>query len=100
DGTFEPAIRQGVDSDRRGLARPQSRDLRLLEIRVDIYLVERNQTCEPLPRLHVIAALHCAVADDAVERSADHCERQIPLGFGKRRLELLEGARRLLALTL
>ena len=45
------------------LAGPQPRELRLLEVGVDVDRVERHQAREPLAGLHVVADLHRAVAD-------------------------------------
>ena len=60
---------QRVDRDRHRLARAAAGELRLLEVGVDVDVVERHQAGEPLARLHVVADLHGAVADDAVERA-------------------------------
>ena len=78
--------RQGVDADRHRLAGPEAGELRLLEIGVDIDVVERHQARQPLAGLHVVADLHGAVADDAVDRRADDGEGQIALGLGQCRL--------------
>ena len=50
--------------------------------------------------MHVVAALHGAVADDAFERRADGCEREVTFGLGERRLQLVERARGFLLLRL
>ena len=71
----------------------QPRDLRLLEVGVDVNRIQRHEAGEPLRRLHVVADLHGAVADHAVEGRLDHREGQIALGLGERGLELLQGAR-------
>ncbi len=76
------------------------RELRLLEVRVDIDGIEWHQAREPLPGLHQIADLHGAVADHAIERRADHGERQIALRLGERGLELIKRAERFDLLSL
>ena len=87
-------IRIGVDRDGDRLARTQIGELRLLEIRVDIDRVERDEAREPLPGLDQVADLHGAITDHAVERRADHGKGQVALCLGQRRLELLERAER------
>ena len=82
------------------LAGPQLRELRLLEIGGDIDLVERNEAREPLAGLHIVAGLHRAIADHAVDRRADDGEGQIALGLGERCLEFVERVDRLLLLSL
>jgi hypothetical protein len=76
------------------------RQLRLLEIGVDIDVVERHEARHPLPGLHIVAGLHGAIAEHAVDRRADDGERQIALGFRLRGLELVERANGLLLLRL
>src|SRR5262249_53169954 len=82
------------------LAGLQSRELRLLEIGVDIDGVERDQTEEPRAGLHVVAHLDRAVAHRAVEGRAYLREGEIALGLGERGLQLLERAPRLFLLAL
>ena len=83
-----------VDRDRHGLAGMQVGELRLLEVGVDVDVVERHEAGEALARLHIVAALHGAVADDAFERRADGGERQVALGLGERRLQLVAACAR------
>ena len=52
----------------------QARDLGLLEVGGDVDIVERHEAREPLAGLHVVAGLHGAIADHAVDRRADHGE--------------------------
>ena len=82
------------------LARPQPRELGFLEVGVDVDRVERHQARQPLAGLHVVAGLHRAVADHAVDRRADVGERQIALGLGERGLEFVERTDRFLLLAL
>ena len=93
-------IGQGIDADRYRLAGAQARKLGLLEIGVDIDVVERHQAGDALPGLHVVAGLHRAIGEHAVDRRADHGEGEIALGLGQRRLEFVERARGLLLLRL
>src|SRR5262245_21717063 len=72
------------------LARCQSRELRLLEIGIDIDSIERHQASEPLTRLHVVADLYRAITNDAIEGGTDDGEREVALSLGKRRLILLK----------
>ena len=67
-GAVDRVAAQRVDRDRHRLAGLQLAELRLLEVRVDIDRIERHQAREPLARLHVVADLHGAIADDAVDR--------------------------------
>ena len=83
-----------------GLAGPQAAELGLLEVGVDVDVVERNEAREPLAGLHIIAGLHGAIADHAVDRRADDGERQVALGLGERGLEFGERRDRLLLLAL
>ena len=92
-------LRQRVDSDRDRLPGPQAGDLGLLEVGGDVNLVERNEARQPLAGLHIVAGLHGAIADHAVDRRADDGERQIALGLGQRRLELVERGDRFLPLA-
>ena len=73
-----------------GLAGPQACELRLLEVGGDVNLVERDEARQPLAGLHIVAGLHRAIADHAVDRRADDGEGQIALGLGERGLELVE----------
>ena len=79
-----PASASTLIDDR--LAGLEPRELRLLEIGVDIDVRQRHQARQPLAGLHEIADLHRAVADDAVDRRADDGEGQIALGLGQRGL--------------
>ena len=97
---MDVVVGQRVDRDQHRLAGAQPRELRLLEVGVDIDVVERNQAREPLAGLHVVAGLHRAVADHTVERRADDGERQIALGLGQRGLQFVERAGRFLLLAL
>ena len=100
DRSLDGVLGQSVDGNGDGLAGPQPRELRFLEVGVDVDRVERHQARQPLAGLHVVAGLHRAVADHAVERRADDGERQIALGLGERGLELVERTDRFLLLAL
>ena len=99
DRALDRMLGQRVDRDRSLLAGAQTRQLRLLEVGVDVNLIERHEAREPLAGLHVIAGLHGAIADHAVDRRVDDGERQIALGLGERGLEFVERRDRLLLLT-
>ena len=71
DRALDGVLGQSVDGNGGGLAWPQPRELRFLEVGVDVDRVERHQARQPLAGLHVVAGLHRAVADHAVERRAD-----------------------------
>ncbi len=90
----------GIDADRDLLAGLEPRELRLFEIRFDVDIVERHEAREPLPGLHEIAGLDCAIADHAGNRCTDFRERQIALGLRQCGLQFLDRARRLLLLRL
>src|SRR5215472_13093201 len=98
--SLDRAAGQRVDGDGDRLAGLQTRELGLLEVGVDIDRIERDHAGEPLARLHVVADLHGAIADHAVDRRPDGGEGEIALSLGLRRLELLERARGLLPLRL
>ena len=100
DRALDRMLGQRIDRDRSRLAGAQARQLRFLEVGVDINLIERNEARKPLAGLHVIAGLHGAIADHAVDRRADDGERQIALGLGERGLEFIKRRDRLLLLAL
>jgi len=89
-----------VDGDLGRLAHAQLAELRFLEVRVDIDVVERHEARQPLSGLDVVAGLHRAIADHPVERRPDDGERKVALGLGQRRLQMLERALGLLLLRL
>ncbi len=92
---------QRIDTDRDRLTGLQARELRFLEIGIDVDAIERHQAGEALAGLDVIADLHGAIADDAVDRRADLGKGKIALGLGLRRLQFRKhaGGLRCCALT-
>ena len=85
-------VRERVDGDVRRLPRPQVGELRLLEVRVDIDVLERHQRHQPRARLHIFARLGRAVADDAVEGRAHDRVVEIELRLVDGKLVLIEDA--------
>ena len=59
----------------------RSRELRLLEVGVDMHARERHEGGEARARLDILAGLDRLVADDAVERRADLGEGEVALGL-------------------
>src|SRR5258705_26079 len=57
DRSFDRAAGQRVDCDRHLLAGLEARELRLLQVGVDIDIVERDEAREPLTGLHEVADL-------------------------------------------
>ena len=68
---FQLAARQGIDADRHRLTLANLGELRFLEVGIDIDGVQRHQAGETLGRLHIVADLHGAIADHAVERALE-----------------------------
>ena len=75
------SAREHVDLDLDLLARLHVGELRLLEVRDDVGVGQRNHRHELSARLHILADAQRAVADGAVDRSDDRRVGEVQLGL-------------------
>ena len=91
--TVPVSSRSGIASTlmRRPLPGTHAAGLRLFEVGGDVEVVQRHQRHQARARLHVVALLHLAIADYAVDRRDDHRVSLILLRKVERRASARDG---------
>ena len=86
DAAVQFLVRETVDGDLDGLTGLDPRQLRLLVVGDHIDVRQRHDVDEVGADIDVVARLHLALADDAVERRHDFGVAELQLRRGQRRL--------------